>query len=64
MVIASVFPFSIVGMVFIPVTALYNIKLDRSTPAIDLDEPDAVLFLSLGIPATWATIGLTAIYMR
>lgn len=63
--VATASPLFVIGIVFAPVLALYGIKVfDRSDPELDLRDPDTKLFLSLGIPATWVTIGLLSFFPR
>src|SRR5262245_9377187 len=65
MVLLVVFPAMLLGMLFLPVLGVYGLKFsDRKEPEMDLHDPDTRLFLFLGIPATLATVGLLALYLR
>jgi hypothetical protein len=64
-VLATAEPLLFVGIVFAPVVALYGVKVfDRTDQEFDLKKPGTRLFLSMGIFATWVTIGLLSHFVR
>jgi hypothetical protein len=56
-------PFSLVSPIFFSVLGLYGLKMgSKDEPEMDLKDPDTMLFLALGAPATLAIVGLLSFY--